>query len=262
MKYWVLFRVTVALLALATTAPLPVRAQVIAGRVTDDRTAQPAVDYPVRLVHLVDTGLVVLGETTTDGTGAFSVVAPSAGDYVLTFGKTAPRLQRVAVAVVPGATPPFKDYVLPIQRTSDTRPYVDEDMDSDLHLAPRAAGPAYPPAQRAAKRNGSLFAMFVIDSTGHAEKHSVRLFAGTHIDFAAETEHWLETALFRAPRVGGVPVREQVCLPLVFASDDQRVGSQQATSPQVPRIGLSNFARSLCTRALDKQGTMTIVVMP
>ena len=128
MKYWHSSVRTAALVATAVFAfPHALPAQVIAGRVTDDRTLQPAVDYIVRLVQTSDTGIVVLDETSTDPKGQFMVVAPSAGSYLLSFGRTAPRVHRFTVDVQAGAAPAPKDFSLPIQRESDTRPYVDVD---------------------------------------------------------------------------------------------------------------------------------------
>ena len=93
MKYW---RPSVFAAAWLTTAafalPPALPAQVVAGRVTDDRTLHPASDYVVRLSQLSDTGMVLLAKTTTDPKGQFTVVAPSAGNYVLSFGRTAPRV--------------------------------------------------------------------------------------------------------------------------------------------------------------------------
>ena len=66
------------LTAAAFALPPALPAQVVAGRVTDDRTLQPASDYVVRLSQLSDTGMVLLAKTTTDPKGQFTVVAPSA----------------------------------------------------------------------------------------------------------------------------------------------------------------------------------------
>jgi hypothetical protein len=120
--------------AVGVLSPRPLSAQIIAGRVTDDRTMQPAIDYVVRLVQMSDTGLVALAETTTGPKGQFTVVAPSAGRYVLSFGRTVPRVHRVPVEIVAGVTPAVKEFALPIQRESDTRPYVDVDVDLDVDV--------------------------------------------------------------------------------------------------------------------------------
>ncbi|MDQ8160413.1 MAG: carboxypeptidase regulatory-like domain-containing protein [Gemmatimonadota bacterium] len=239
----------------------PLAAQTITGHVTDDRTQRPAVAYVVRLVQATDTGLAVLGQTTTDATGTFSVVAPTAGRYLLTFGRTPPRVQRVGVEVEAGDSVIVREFPLPIQRESDFRPYFDVDVDSTGWLEPRAPAIPYPDARRQAREPGSVFAMFVVDTVGRAEQHSVRLFAGTHADFPAVTGQWLAAQRFRIPRVAGVAVRRQVCLPVVF-TPEAPPGPARITPPAVPPSGLAVSARALCTRALQNNGIMTVSADP
>ncbi|QJR35761.1 hypothetical protein [Gemmatimonas groenlandica] len=262
MKYWPYSVLAAALLITAASAfPDRLSAQVIAGRVTDDRTMKPAVDYVVRLVQMADTGLVALDEATTDTKGQFTVVAPSAGSYVLSFGRTAPRVHRVPVEVAAGVAPAPKDFPLPIQRESDTRPYVDVDVDSVLLLQRGSAGIMYPQAKREAMEGGSLFAMFVVDTTGHVEKNTVRLFSGTHADFTNAVNEWMSKAWFRPPTIGGVLVRRHVCLPLVFRPSTAGRRVVASTPPRIPAAGLSNSARELCARALESNATMTVFTL-
>ncbi len=247
-------RLTAAAFALPPALP----AQVVAGRVTDDRTLQPASDYVVRLSQLSDTGMVLLAKTTTDPKGQFTVVAPSAGNYVLSFGRTAPRVHRVPVEVEAGVTPAAKDFPLPIQRESDTRPYADVDVDSALIVPKGGRAPAFPSEQRLAGARGSVFAMFVVDTTGRPEKSSVRLFAGTHADFVRSVEQWLAASNFRVSHVGHVPVRRQVCLAVAFQVDTNPREARQLPKPSVPPAGLANASRALCRRAVEGAGIITV----
>lgn len=259
MKYWRSSALAAALFTAATyVLPRALPAQVIAGRVTDDRTMQPAIDYVVRLVQMSDTGLVALDETTTDPKGQFTVVAPSAGSYLLSFGRTAPRVHRVPVEIVAGVAPAAKEFALPIQRESDTRPYVDVDVDSVLLLQRGSIGIAYPQARREAREGGSLFAMFVVDTTGRPEKNSVRLFAGTHADFVKSVEQWLGVGKFRVSHVGSVPVRRQVCLAFAFQVDADPRQPRRLFKPDVPPAGLANSSRALCSRAVEGPGMVTV----
>ncbi|QJR35759.1 hypothetical protein [Gemmatimonas groenlandica] len=237
-------------------------AQVVAGRVTDDRTMKPAVDFVVRLVQMSDTGLVALDESTTDTKGQFTVVAPSAGSYVLSFGRTAPRVHRVPVEVEAGVAPAPKDFPLPIQRDSDTRPYVDVDVDSAAIMPVGARGPAFPDNRRAIDERGSVFAMFVVDTIGRLEKNSLRLFAGTHADFVHSVERWLEVGKFRVSHVGNVPVRRQVCLAVAFQVENNPRQPRRLSKPDVPPAGLANSSRALCSRAVEGPGMMTITANP
>ena len=262
MKYWHSpVRRAAVVAAVVFACPNVLSAQVIAGRVTDDRTGQPAVALVVRLVQPSDTGRVVLEETTTNPKGQFTVVAPSAGSYLLSFGRTAPRVYRVAVDVQAGIALAQKDFSLPIQRDSDTQPYVDVDVDSALLLRRRSAAPQYPLGKRTEREGGSLFAMFVVDTTGHVEKNSVRLFAGTHEDFTKAADEWMSIAWFRLPSVGGVVVRRQVCLPMIFVPEDAGRRTVIVAPPTLPAAGLSNVARALCSRALQSSEIMTIRVV-
>jgi hypothetical protein len=250
-----------AVLTAATLSlPRDLPAQVIAGRVTDDRTMQPAIDYVVRLVQLSDTGVVTLAETTTDPKGQFTVVAPSAGNYVLSFGRVRPRVHRVPVEVAAGVTPTPQDFPLPIQRESDTRPYVDVDVDSASIFPKGGRAPVFPNEQRLAGARGSAFAMFVVDTTGHAEKNSVRLFAGTHADFVQAVEQWLSVGTFRVSHVGSVPVRRQVCLAVAFQVDTNPREARPLAKPRVPPAGLANASRALCSRAVEGAGLITVSV--
>lgn len=259
MKYWrpSIFAV-VWLTAAACVLPAALPAQVVAGRVTDDRTMQPAVDYVVRLLQMVDTGLVALDETTTDAKGQFTVVAPSAGSYLLSFGRARPRVHRVPIEIAAGVTPAPKDFPLPIQRESDTRPYVDVDVDSASIVPAGGRGPAFPSEQRLAGARGSVFAMFVVDTTGRPEKNSVRLFAGTHADFVRSVEQWLTVGTFRVSHVGRVPVRRQVCLAVAFQVDTNPREARGFPKPSVPPAGLANASRALCSRAVEGAGMITV----
>jgi hypothetical protein len=261
MNYWRPSVLAVALLTAAAFAlPPALPAQVIAGRVTDDRTLQPAIDYVVRLSQLSDTGMVLLAETTTDPKGQFTVVAPSAGNYVLSFGRTAPRVHRVPVEIVAGVAPTPKDFALPIQRESDTRPYADVDVDSASIVPTGGRGPAFPSEQRLAGARGSVFVMFVVDTIGHLEKNSVRIFAGTHADFVQSVEQWLTVGNFRVSHVGHVPVRRQLCLAVAFQVDTDPREARGFPKPSVPAAGLANASRALCSRAVEGAGLITVSV--
>ena len=242
----------------ACALPRTLPAQVIAGRVTDDRTLQPAIDYVVRLVQMSDTGLVALAETTTDPKGQFTVVAPSAGSYLLSFGRARPRVHRVPVEIEADVAPAAKEFALPIQRESDTRPYVDVDVDSAGLFPKGVVGPAFPSEQRLAGARGSVFAMFVVDTIGHLEKNSVRLFAGTHADFVHSVEQWLAVGTFRVSHVGRVPVRRQVCLAVAFQVDTNPREARPVAKPSVPPAGLANASRALCSRAVEGAGMITV----
>lgn len=247
-----------SLTAAAVALPAALPAQVVAGRITDDRTLQPAIDYVVRLVQMSDTGLVALDETTTDAKGQFTVVAPSAGSYLLSFGRARPRVHRVPVEIAAGVTLMPKDFPLPIQRESDTRPYVDVDVDSAGLFPKGAVGPAFPREQRLAGTRGSVFAMFVVDTAGRPEKNSVRLFAGTHADFVQSVEQWLTVGTFRVSHVGNVPVRRQVCLAVAFHVDTDPREARGFPKPSVPPAGLASATRALCSRAVEGAGMITV----
>jgi hypothetical protein len=177
---------------------------------------------------------------------------------VLSFGRTAPRVHRVPVEVEAGVAPAPKDFSLPIQRESDTRPYADVDVDSALIVPKGGRGPAFPSEQRLAGARGSVFAMFVVDTTGRPEKNSVRLFAGTHADFVRSVEQWLTAGNFRVSHVGHVPVRRQVCLAVAFQVDTNPREARQLPKPSVPPAGLANASRALCSRAVEGAGMITV----
>ena len=77
---------------------------------------------------------------------------------------------------------------------------MDVDVDSALVLHRRSAALQYPAVRRTERESGSLFAMFVVDTTGHVEKNSVRLFAGSNEDSTYAADEWMSGLVSVAER--------------------------------------------------------------
>jgi periplasmic protein TonB len=69
--------------------------------------------------------------------------------------------------------------------------------------------PRYPPALRLAGIEGRVLVEFVIDTTGHLERGSLRVLEASHAGFEAAAREALERSVFTPARMGGRPVRQR-----------------------------------------------------
>ncbi|NOT06874.1 MAG: TonB family protein [Gemmatimonadales bacterium] len=76
--------------------------------------------------------------------------------------------------------------------------------------------PRYPPVLKQAGISGRVVVEFIIDTTGHLERASVRVVESTNRGFEAAALETLQKSLFRPARVKGRPVRQRTMQTIVF----------------------------------------------
>ncbi len=74
----------------------------------------------------------------------------------------------------------------------------------------------YPELLRQARVQGRVVAAAVIDTTGRAERGSIKIVESPHPDFSGQATYYLEKARFRPGRIGARPVRVCVQVPVDF----------------------------------------------
>lgn len=110
--------------------------------------------------------------------------------------------------------------------------YTASQVDEVAILGPRTAEPAYPDTLWQARLGGRVVAQFIVGADGRIEQGTFGIASTTHPYFSAAVREALETAVFRAARVGGKPVRQLVLIPFVFAPEERR--GQQPGTPREP----------------------------
>lgn len=134
---------------------------------------------------------------------------------------TAPvaREARVAAQAAPAATP--------------SQAYFEYQIDEPVRYAPETGHPKYPPAQKAAGVEGEVLTQFIVGTDGLVEPGSFRVFSGTLLSsdgkhtvtkaeadfspFEIAVRDALPSMRFVPAKLKGVPVREIVQIPFVFA---------------------------------------------
>lgn len=91
--------------------------------------------------------------------------------------------------------------------------------DSVLTEKPRVlSGPSlrYPEYLRRSRVQGRVIVAAVVDTSGQAERGSIKIVESPHRDFSRQATYYLEKARFRPGRIGTHPVRVCVEMPVEF----------------------------------------------
>jgi TonB family protein len=91
--------------------------------------------------------------------------------------------------------------------------------DSVLTEKPRVlSGPSlrYPEYLRRSRVQGRVIVAAVVDTSGQAERGSIKIVESPHRDFSRQATYYLEKARFRPGRIGTRPVRVCVEMPVEF----------------------------------------------
>jgi TonB family protein len=83
-------------------------------------------------------------------------------------------------------------------------------VDSTVERYPWSAAPAYPPKLLAAGTEGTVYAQFVVDTTGAVDTTSIRVLTTPHPEFEASVRAALATMRFRPAKRGPYRVRQLV----------------------------------------------------
>lgn len=84
------------------------------------------------------------------------------------------------------------------------------DVDSTVERSPMSGAPLYPPAMLAARLQGEVRAIYVVDSAGRVDSASFRIVSATHPEFAGAVMEAVPFLRFRPAMAGGRPVRQLV----------------------------------------------------
>jgi protein TonB len=115
---------------------------------------------------------------------------------------------------VPGGVP---DGVRAIVPADPDQTYLDFAVEKPVVQAPGSATPRYPELLKAAGVEGTVFAEFVVDSTGRAEAASFRTLKSSHELFALAVRNALPAMRFIPAEIGGRKVKQLVRQTFVFA---------------------------------------------
>ncbi len=91
------------------------------------------------------------------------------------------------------------------------------EVDRPAALMPGSPGPLYPPAQKAARVEGSVLVSFVVQASGEVDPSTVRIIRATNEEFAAVVRTTVPRFRFRPAQVDGRDVPQLVQQPVVFS---------------------------------------------
>jgi TonB family protein len=188
----------------------PLRAQIVAGQVIDQR----GVPIPGVAVYLVDSALAVADSTVADSTGTFYLTASKTGQYSL----------RVAASgALPVYTRPFPLSTTEVHQerialnvVPDARIYFEFEVQERVKPLPGNRPPQYPPSLRKNHIEGQVLLQFVVDSTGRPLPRTTKVLRSSHDDFTKAVLLVLPGFRFEPARRGGRSVAQLVQMPFHF----------------------------------------------
>jgi len=100
---------------------------------------------------------------------------------------------------------------------AENQTYFEFQVEKPVVQAPGSSGPRYPDILRSAGVEGEVLAQFVVDTTGRAEKGSLKILKTSHELFAQAVQNALPNMKFIPAEVGGRRVKQLVQQPFTFA---------------------------------------------
>ena len=102
------------------------------------------------------------------------------------------------------------------QPVNSDQPYFEFQVEKQVAPMPNNSAPRYPDMLRSANVEGEVLAQFVVDTTGRAEKGSLKILKTTHDLFAQAVQNALPNMKFIPAEVGGRRVKQLVQQPFTF----------------------------------------------
>lgn len=190
------------------------QAQVIQGRVVNDRGRSPVKNVTVTIIPDTGSTSVVLARATTDSAGEFFIDAPAAGRYRIGLSEADGHTFVAPVFSIADGQTVQRELVIPSTRTF----YFEYEVE---HMAGRLAadnsGPKYPPALRSEHLEGNVLAEFVVDTLGRADMHTFKIIRSSHLEFSDAVKDWVRTARFFPATLGEHKVPQLVRMPFGFS---------------------------------------------
>lgn len=99
---------------------------------------------------------------------------------------------------------------------AENQTYFEFQVEKPVVQAPGSTGPRYPDILRSAGVEGEVLAQFVVDTTGKAERGSLKILKTSHELFAQAVQNALPNMKFIPAEVGGRRVKQLVQQPFTF----------------------------------------------
>lgn len=97
------------------------------------------------------------------------------------------------------------------------QPYFESQVEKPVAQAPGSPGPTYPEMLKSSGVEGTVLAMFVVDTTGRAESGSLKILRSDHALFEMAVKNALPKMRFLPAEIGGRKVKQLVQQPFSFA---------------------------------------------
>jgi TonB family protein len=189
---------------LAHTQPM------IAGRVVDRLTGLPLARVAVELI--ATTSEAVLDTAVTTDRGLFTLVAPRAGAYRVRFS-TADAGTHVSDSLVVGDGE-YLAREFPVNPLG--REFSETDVDRGVLIVTGSAVPHYPDDLRAQRISGCVIASFVVDTTGRADRGTLRILRSSDHAFVRAVWDAMPQMRFEPAEINGRKVAQRVVQPYTF----------------------------------------------
>jgi TonB family protein len=187
----------------------PVTAQVIGGRVVDQRTRLPA--RLLTVLVLGDSDRVV-ARTKTDTTGVFYAILPTAGQVHVRFALDSANTFDADPITIGANDFVQREFLVPILKV-----YFDFQVEKQVTTAPGSPQPRYPEALKQANVQGEVLVQFVVDTTGRADMRTFKVLRSTDFGFTFAVRDVLPRMKFNPAELRGAKVRQMVQQPFTFA---------------------------------------------
>lgn len=97
------------------------------------------------------------------------------------------------------------------------QPYFESQVEKPVQAAPGSPGPQFPEMLKSSGVEGSVLAMFVVDTTGRAEVASLKILRSDHALFEQAVKNALPKMRFLPAEIGGRKVKQLVQQPFQFS---------------------------------------------
>ena len=202
------FRLAVSILCASFALTAAAHAQVVAGRVVDERTRLPVGNSTVRLF---DEQGRRADSTSADSAGFFSARVAVAGIYRVWISvATSVAFESPPIAIAPGDTTHLQFEVI-------SAPYYYEfQVDKQVSARPDAVGLTYPKELRDNNVEGEVLAQFIVDTNGVVRPGSFRIIRSSNGLFSSAVREAIYRIRYFPAERHGEKVAQAVLQPFTF----------------------------------------------
>jgi TonB family protein len=189
-------------------------AQQVGGIVLDRGSRRPVRDLLVVGIEAKTDTALLADSTRTDSSGTFYLLLPSAGPYRLRF--YLPGYEPMDGGGITLKDGEFFQQQFLLDLRVEQKAFFDFEVDREVALAPGNQGPRYPLELRERNREGHVLVQFVVDASGRAELHTLKVLKSSHELFTQSVMRALWGMRFIPAEKDGQPVRQLVQQPFNF----------------------------------------------